>query len=61
MRGGAFKKLHKMIPNSDFLLLAGGSHAAIVEQPETINYRLDRFLNERLGADLLRLQNAEQE
>jgi pimeloyl-ACP methyl ester carboxylesterase len=40
------KKLHNMIPKSEFLVLSGGSHAAIIEQPETINYRLDRFLAE---------------
>ena len=42
-------KLHQSIPNSDFLVLSGGSHAAIIEQPETINYRLERFLKERLS------------
>ena len=46
------KKLHKNISQSEFLVLAGGSHAAIVEQPETINYRIDRFLSEQLNADL---------
>jgi len=40
------KKLHHMIPNSEFLVLSGGSHAAIIEQPETINFRLDRFFSE---------------
>ncbi|MAA78535.1 MAG: hypothetical protein CL916_04685 [Deltaproteobacteria bacterium] len=43
------KKLHTSIKNSEFLILSGGSHAAIIEQPETINYRLDRFFAERLG------------
>jgi pimeloyl-ACP methyl ester carboxylesterase len=42
------KKLHAMISHSEFLVLSGGSHAAIIEQPETINYRLDRFLAEHL-------------
>ncbi|MEC7984773.1 MAG: alpha/beta hydrolase, partial [Myxococcota bacterium] len=53
------KRLNQEITASEFLLLAGGSHAAIVEQPETINYRLDRFLSEKLGADWPHPQNAE--
>lgn len=43
------RKLHNAIVQSEFLVLSGGSHAAIIEQPETINYRLDRFFAERLG------------
>ena len=43
------KKLHKSINNSEFMILSGGSHAAIIEQPETINYRLERFFAERLS------------
>ena len=43
------RKLHNAIAQSEFLVLSGGSHAAIIEQPETINYRLDRFFAERLG------------
>jgi len=35
-------------PNAELLVLAEGSHAALVEQPETINHRIDRFLNERV-------------
>ena len=46
------RKLHKCINNSEFLLLSGGSHAAIIEQPETINYRIDRFLHSHLVDDL---------
>lgn len=43
------RKLHDCIADSEFLVLSGGSHAAIIEQPETINYRLDRFFSERLS------------
>lgn len=38
----------RAIPQAEILVLAEGSHAAIVEHPETINYRLDRFVQERL-------------
>ena len=35
-------------PGAEFLVLAEGSHGALIEQPETINHRLDRFISERL-------------
>ncbi|MEZ4323160.1 MAG: alpha/beta hydrolase [Myxococcota bacterium] len=38
------------IPNAELMVLAEGSHAAIVEHPETINRRIDRFLAERVPA-----------
>ena len=28
------------------MVLADGSHAALIEQPETINFRLDRFIRD---------------
>lgn len=39
------------IPGAELIVLAEGSHAAIVEHPETINRRLQRFLTERVDAD----------
>ena len=36
------------VDGGELLILADGSHAAIIEQPETINYRLHRFF-EQLG------------
>jgi len=36
--------MHKMIPNSQLLILNGGSHAALIEQPELINCRLEKFI-----------------
>jgi pimeloyl-ACP methyl ester carboxylesterase len=39
----------RSIPGAELIVLAEASHAAIVEHPETINLRLDRFLRERLG------------
>jgi pimeloyl-ACP methyl ester carboxylesterase len=35
------------IPGAELLVLADGSHAALIEQPETILHRVDRFLRER--------------
>ena len=45
------RKLHQNIPHSEFLILSGGSHAAIIEQPETINYRISRFLTAHSNDD----------
>ena len=36
-------------PGAELLVLADASHAALIEQPETINHRLDRFIRERLA------------
>ena len=52
------KEIVSMVPNGELLILADGSHAAIIEQPETINYRLRRFFDEKLGAREPHRQNA---
>ena len=44
-------KMARDIPNAELLVLADGSHAAIVEYPDTINRRLDRFLAERVMSE----------
>jgi pimeloyl-ACP methyl ester carboxylesterase len=31
------------IPGAEFCLIAGGSHAAPVEQPKTIHERIEKF------------------
>jgi pimeloyl-ACP methyl ester carboxylesterase len=38
------------VPNSDFLMLAGASHAGIVEQPERINEEVASWLERRILA-----------
>jgi len=40
------------IPGADILVLADASHAALIEQPETINHRITRFLRDRVMPDL---------
>lgn len=37
------------LPNAELLVLADGSHAALIEQPETINHRVDRFFQQRVN------------
>jgi pimeloyl-ACP methyl ester carboxylesterase len=39
----------RRLPRADLLVLAEASHAAIVEHPDAINLRIERFLRERLG------------
>ncbi len=40
------EKIAHMTPGAELLVLADGSHAALIEQPETINHRIERFLQE---------------
>ncbi len=42
------KEMQKRIPNAEMLTIPCGSHAALVEQPELMNLRIDKFINERL-------------
>ena len=42
------RRMAELIPGAELLVLAAASHAAIVEHPETICMRLDRFLQERV-------------
>ncbi len=44
------QKIVDSTPDAELLVLADGSHAALIEQPETINHRIDRFLRERVSA-----------
>jgi pimeloyl-ACP methyl ester carboxylesterase len=43
-------RMAELIDDSELLVLAEASHAAIVEHPQTINQRIDRFIEERLQA-----------
>lgn len=44
------EEMNDRIPNSEMMILPGGSHAALVEQPEVINLRIEKFVRERVGA-----------
>ncbi|HEY0840652.1 MAG TPA: alpha/beta hydrolase [Vulgatibacter sp.] len=39
------------IPGAELLMIPGGSHAAIIEQPALVDLRLQRFLSERVYRD----------
>lgn len=45
------RRMAALIPGAELIILAEGTHAALIEQPETIAWRLRRFLRERLGWD----------
>jgi len=38
-----------LIPDSDLVIIENGTHAAIIEVPEVINERIERFLRERVS------------
>lgn len=42
--------MHRRIPASEILIIPGGSHGALVEQPELINLRVEKFVTERVVA-----------
>jgi pimeloyl-ACP methyl ester carboxylesterase len=42
------EKMVNQTPGAELLVLADASHAALIEQPETINHRLERFIRERM-------------
>jgi pimeloyl-ACP methyl ester carboxylesterase len=43
------KEMAEKLPQGELFVLADASHAALIEQPETIGHRLERFLTEQLA------------
>lgn len=41
-------QMRDKIPGAELLLLRKGSHAALIEQPELLNLRIEKFLDERV-------------
>jgi pimeloyl-ACP methyl ester carboxylesterase len=41
-------EMFRTIPGAEILTIPHGSHAAIIEQPELINLRIEKFIRERL-------------
>lgn len=41
------RRMAELLPQGELFILADASHAALIEQPETIGFRLRRFLDER--------------
>ncbi len=53
------KKMHRLIAGSELFVIHRGSHAALIEQPELINLRLDKFIGERIVPSSLREEDKE--
>lgn len=45
------KKMHRLVPNSELMVIKKGTHAALVEQPELINLRVEKFVRERIKSN----------
>ncbi len=42
------KKMNRTIPKSELFILKKATHSALLEQPELINLRIDKFMKERV-------------
>ena len=42
------KKMHHLIPHSELFIIKKGSHVALVEHPELINLRIEKFIIENV-------------
>ncbi len=42
------KKMHRLIPGSELLMMHRATHAGLVEQPDLFNLRIEKFLDERV-------------
>ncbi|MFH1729950.1 MAG: alpha/beta hydrolase [Pseudomonadota bacterium] len=39
-------EMYNLLPNAEIMIIPNGSHAAIIEQPELINLRIEKFLRD---------------
>ncbi|HEX5037555.1 MAG TPA: alpha/beta hydrolase, partial [bacterium] len=52
------KKMHRLIPESELFVMHKATHAGLVEQPDLINLRIEKFIKDRVRAHLLRLKKS---
>lgn len=52
------EEMRQRIPGAELLLLPKGSHAGLIEHPELLNLRLEKFLRERVRPWLRRSQGS---
>ena len=43
------ERMHRAVPDSELLVVPSGSHTAVIELPELISLRIERFLKERVS------------
>ena len=46
------KKMHRLVKGSELFVIRKGSHAAIIEHPELINLRIEKFIHDKISASL---------
>ena len=44
------ERMAKMLPDAELLMLPNGTHAGLIEQPDTINLAVRRFLRRRVDS-----------
>ncbi len=42
------KKMHRLIPKSELFVMHKATHAGLVEQPDLVNLRIEKFINEQV-------------
>ncbi len=42
------KKMHRLIPESELFMIPHATHAGLVEQPDLVNFRIEKFIEERI-------------
>lgn len=42
------KKMHRIVNDSELFIIKKGTHAALIEQPELLNLRIEKFLKEKI-------------
>jgi pimeloyl-ACP methyl ester carboxylesterase len=42
------KKMHRLIPKSELCVVKGGTHVALIEQPDLVSLRMEKFLGEKI-------------
>jgi pimeloyl-ACP methyl ester carboxylesterase len=52
------KKMHRLVPESELFVMHKATHAGLVEQPDLINLRIEKFLKDRVRAHLLKLKKS---
>jgi len=53
------KKMHRLIPESELFIMHKATHAGLVEQPDLINLRIEKFVQERIHPFLKHLRKAQ--
>jgi pimeloyl-ACP methyl ester carboxylesterase len=43
------ERMHRAIPGSEMLVVRSGTHTAVIEMPELIALRIERFIKERIA------------